>query len=83
MPCDGFRSIQRKLLTGFSAEEIEMIRKLQTDCEYEELKGYVLGVLDRRNNGLGTTWFSGNGVYGAHFYESPDRVILIVGTSSD
>lgn len=62
---------------GFTDGELSELKSM----EHHEAKEKLLDLLDNRNNGLGTQWMCGNGVYGMWF--DNEYAYLNVGTSSD
>lgn len=64
-------------ITGFNREELIEF-KLMT---YQEMEKDVLDALDIRNNGLGTQWHNGYGVY--QMWIAGDSVFVDIGDSCD
>ena len=64
-------------LTGFSTEEIDEL----THCDYRDLKKRVVEIANERNNGIGTCWECGYGVYNA--WTRGNEVFIEVGNSCD
>lgn len=62
---------------GFRDGELSELKSM----EHFEAKDKLLSMLDNRNNGLGTQWQCGNGVYGLWF--DNEYAYLNVGTSCD
>lgn len=50
-------------IAGFADGELSELKSM----EHEEARQKLLEMLDERNNGTGTTWMCGYGVYGLWF----------------
>ena len=75
MPCGNGMDTMR--ISGFADGELEELKAM----EHSEAKQKLLTMLDERNNGLGTQWLCGNGVYGLWF--DNEFAYLNVGRSCD
>lgn len=64
-------------ISGFANGELNELKSM----EHREAKEKLLDMLDARNDGLGTCWMCGNGVYGMWF--DNEYAYLNVGTSCD
>lgn len=64
-------------ITGFTDGELSELKSM----EHYESKETLLSMLDSRNDGIGTMWACGNGVYGL-WYDN-DAAYMNVGTSCD
>ena len=64
-------------ITGFNDGELSELKSMV----HEEAKDKLLEMLDSRNNGTGTCWACGNGVYSLWFDE--EAAYLNVGKSCD
>lgn len=62
---------------GFRNGELSELKSM----EHHEAHSKLLEMLDDRNDGVATTWFSGNGVYGSWF--DNEYAYLNIGTSCD
>lgn len=62
---------------GFSDEELSELKSM----EHNEAKDSMLDMLDRRNNGLGTRWMCGYGVFSWWF--DNEYAYVNIGTSCD
>lgn len=62
---------------GFTEGELSELKSM----EHTEAKAKLLDMLDNRNEGLGTQWMCGYGVYGLWF--DNEYAYLNVGTSCD
>lgn len=62
---------------GFSDEELSELKSM----EHNEAKDSLLDMLDRRNNGLGTQWMCGYGVFSWWF--DNEFAYVNIGTSCD
>lgn len=71
----------RKIVTGFSDEEIEEINKMYFDDDKEGAQERALEIIDKRNNNIGTCWHNGYGIYG--FSLKTNGCTFIVGNSCD
>ena len=65
------------LIGGFNDGELSDLKSM----EHYESKSKLLDMLDDRNNGLGTTWMRGPGVYG-HWFDN-EFAYINIGTSCD
>ena len=74
-PCTG--SLDTMKITGLSHEELSELKSM----EHYESKEALLDLLDHRNDGQGTAWMCGYGVYGL-WYDN-DAAYLNVGKSCD
>lgn len=75
IPCTG--SMETKKITGFNDGELNELKSM----EHFEAKEKLLEMLDDRNNGVGTCWACGPGVYGLWF--DNEAAYLNVGRSCD
>ena len=66
-----------KKITGFTTRELNELGSM----EHDEFREKVLDMLDRRNNGTGSCWQCGYGVY--QMWISGDAVYAEVGNSCD
>lgn len=74
-PCsNGLETVK---ITGFGDGELSELKSM----EHYESKDKLLEMLDSRNDGIGTMWACGNGVYGLWF--DNEAAYMNVGTSSD
>ena len=64
-------------ITGFSDGELSELKSM----EHYEAKEALLNMLDSRNNGQGTLWVHGPGIWGLWF--DNEAAYLNVGTSCD
>ena len=64
-------------ITGFNDGELNELKSMA----HEEASEKILEMLDSRNNGTGTRWACGNGVYSLWFDE--EAAYLNVGSSCD
>lgn len=71
------RSMVPMRIGGFADGELEELKSLPNN----EAKARLLDMLDARNNGLGTQWQCGYGVYGLWF--DNEYAYINVGTSCD
>lgn len=62
---------------GFGDGELSELKSM----EHHESKEKLLALLDLRNQGLGTTWVCGNGIYGV-WYDN-EYAYMNVGSSCD
>lgn len=70
-------SLDTMKITGLTNEELSELKSM----EHYESKEKLLDILDNRNDGQGTLWAIGNGVYGL-WYDN-DAAYLNVGRSCD
>lgn len=75
MPCTG--SLDTMKISGFTDKELSELKSM----EHYESKETLLTMLDTRNNGQGTLWSCGNGVYGL-WYDN-EFAYLNIGKSCD
>lgn len=64
-------------VTGFSEAELSELNSM----DYRDMIDKVLDMLDSRNNGIGTAWHNGYGVY--QMWISNGAVMAEIGTSCD
>ena len=64
-------------ITGFTDAELSELKSM----EHYESKETLLDMLDNRNDGIGTQWSCGYGVYGL-WYDN-DAAYMNIGTSCD
>lgn len=64
-------------LTGFTPEELSELNSM----DYREMKEKILEIADDRNDGIGTCWARGYGVYNAWIRDN--AVYVEVGNSCD
>ena len=74
-PCTGAMDTMK--ITGFTDGELSELKSM----EHYESKEVLLNMLDARNNGLGTQWSCGYGVYGL-WYDN-DAAYLNIGKTCD
>lgn len=74
-PCTN--SMNTMKITGFTDGELSELKSM----EHYESKEALLSMLDNRNDGIGTQWSCGYGVYGL-WYDN-DAAYMNVGTSCD
>lgn len=65
------------MISGFRDGELNELKSM----EHHEAKEKLLEMLDSRNNGIGTEWMRGNGVYGMWF--DNEAAYLNIGISCD
>jgi hypothetical protein len=70
----GMKAVQ---ISGFSDGELNELKSM----EHMEAKEKLLDMLDDRNDGIGTQWMCGDGVFGLWF--DNEAAYLNVGTSCD
>ena len=75
MPCTG--SLDTMKISGFTDGELSELKSM----EHNESKAKLLDMLNYRNDGLGTAWACGYGVYGL-WYDN-EFAYLNVGRSCD
>ena len=68
---------QTMKVSGFTEAELAALDAMY----YQEMKKTVLDELDKRNNGLGTRWHNGYGVY--HMWIKDKTVYVEIGNSCD
>ena len=67
-------------VSGFSVEEMKELSKLPV----MKMEERVLEMINQRNNGIGTCWHNGNGVYRVYISQMcPDSVFVEIGKSCD
>ena len=64
-------------ITGFTDGELSELKSM----EHYESKETLLSMLDNRNDGIGTMWSCGCGIYGL-WYDN-DAAYMNIGTSCD
>ena len=64
-------------ITGFSDGELSELKSM----DHYESKEILLDMLDNRNDGQGTLWLCGNGVFG-HWFDN-EAAYINVGVSCD
>lgn len=74
-PCTS--ALDTMKITGFSDGELSELKSMDND----EAKETLLGMLDNRNDGLGTCWVCGLGTYGLWF--DNEAAYLNIGKSCD
>ena len=74
-PCTG--TLETVKITGFTDNELSELKSM----EHYESKEALLNMLDNRNDGQGTLWAIGNGVYGL-WYDN-DSAYMNIGKSCD
>ena len=72
--CAGMDNVK---ITGFSDGELSELKSM----DHFEAKEKILELLDSRNDGIGTCWACGNGVYGLWF--DNEAAYLSIGSSCD
>lgn len=70
MPCTN--SMDTMKITGFSDGELSELKSM----EHMESKMKILDMLDNRNDGLGTQWMCGYGVFG-HWFDNEAAYVNI------
>ena len=73
----GRHGIKTMRVTGFTNDELNQIR----NAEHETAMDMTLDLLDRKNDGIGSCWVCGYGVYA--MWMDDDSVYFNIGTSSD
>lgn len=73
----GRRGMETKKITGFNDGELSELKSM----EHNEAKEKLMEMLNSRNNGTGTCWVCGNGVYGLWF--DNEAAYLNIGSSCD
>lgn len=68
---------QTMKVSGFTYEELDALNSMY----YQEMIDSVLEMLDERNDGLGTRWHNGYGVY--HMWIRDNAVYVEIGNSCD
>lgn len=74
-PCTN--ALDTMKITGFTDNELSELKSM----EHNESKEVLLQMLNDRNNGLGTAWMCGYGVYGL-WYDN-DAAYLNIGKTCD
>ena len=74
---DQYGGMQTMRISGFSDGELNELKSM----EHYEAKDTLLNMLDTRNDGMGTVWMCGYGVYGLWF--DNEYAYLNIGTSCD
>ena len=74
-PCTN--GMETMKITGFGNSELNELKSM----DHHNAKEKLLDMLDYRNNGIGTQWMCGNGVFGLWF--DNEAAYLNVGRSSD
>lgn len=64
-------------ISGFSDGELNELKSM----EHNEAKEVLLNLLDNRNNGLGSAWHCGYGIYGLWF--DNEAAYMNIGSSCD
>jgi len=64
-------------ITGFGNGELSELKSMSHD----EAEGKIIEMLDSRNDGIGTTWACGYGIYGLWF--DNEAAYLSIGHSCD
>ena len=72
-PCTS--TLDTMKITGFSDGELSELKSM----EHHESKDKLLDMLNYRNDGIGTTWMCGYGVY-AHWFDN-DAAYVNIGRS--
>lgn len=75
MPCGNGMDTMK--IAGFADGELSELKSM----EHHEARGKLLEMLDSRNNGTGTLWQCGYGVYGLWF--DNEFAYLNIGNSCD
>lgn len=70
----GKKTIQ---LTGFTEQELSELNSM----DYREMKSKIAEIADERNNGIGTCWYNGYGIYNAWIGDG--CAYIEIGTSCD
>ena len=73
----GRRGLDTMKITGFSDEILYSLKHMK----HEDAKESVIELLDERNNGIGTCWHNGNGIYGLWF--DNEAAYMNIGSSAD
>lgn len=66
-----------QMITGFSDDELRQLKNLP----HEEAEQRLIAMLDKRNDGLGTAWACGYGMYGLWF--DNEATYVNIGNSCD
>ena len=69
--------IEEVRVSGFKEGELSELKGM----EHREAREKLIEMLDARNEGIGTTWSCGNGVYGIWF--DNEYAYLNIGTNCD
>lgn len=72
-----YGGMQTMRIGGFAEGELSELKSM----EHYEAKDKLLDMLDYRNNGTGTAWHNGYGVYGMWF--DNEYAYINIGTSCD
>lgn len=72
-----YKGLQTMKISGFENGELSELKSMG----HTEAKEKLLEMLDSRNNGIGTCWDCGYGVYGLWF--DNEYAYLNIGTSCD
>lgn len=75
IPCTG--GMETKRITGFEDGELQELKNMK----HYEAKEKLLEMLDKRNGGIGTCWYCGNGTFGLWF--DNEAAYLNVGKTCD
>ena len=75
------KTFKQMTVTGFTGEELEEIKRLNSELGKKEAEERALEILDKRNKGTGTCWANGYGVYG--FNVGDNGVTFLIGSSCD
>ena len=59
----GRNGMKTMMIDGLTDAELKSLKSLPNDVAKEE----ILRIVDERNDGLGTCWKCGNGIYGVWF----------------
>lgn len=68
---------QIKKVTGFTPFELDCLNRMP----YQDMKQSALTMLDERNNGTGTVWHNGYGVY--QMWVGADALFVEIGDNCD
>ena len=73
----GRNGMKTMMIDGFTDAELKELKRMDNDAGMERL----LEILDERNDGLGTQWKCGNGIYS--FWCDNECAFLNIGDSCD
>lgn len=76
VPYGGF-GLRTQKITGFRDGELNELKSM----EHKEAKAKIIEMLDSRNNGEGTAWACGYGIYGLWF--DNEAAYMNIGSSCD
>lgn len=73
----GMRSMETKRISGFKEGELNELKSMP----HEEAREKIVDMLNYRNNGIGSVWMCGYGIFGLWF--DNEFAYLNVGKSCD